>query len=99
MVISAWAGLTLAFLAPVPPMREWTEKPKRSARGSVHWLVLSLYGGLALLFAASPIAAAIGASRAYDGFRVRCETAGGTVLHGWHGWHPYTCDRRGAAPN
>ena len=98
MITLVYAGLTLAFLAPVPPMREWPKKPKHPARGSVNWLMLSLCSGFALLFAASPIAAAINASRTYDAYRVRCETAGGTVLHVWHGGQPYTCDHRRAAP-
>ena len=95
----AWAGLTLAFLAPVPPLREWPEQPKHPALGSVNWFVLFLCGSFALLFAASPIAAAINASRTYDAYRLRCETAGGTMLHVWHGGQPYTCDHRRAAPN
>ena len=97
MITPLCAGLTLAFLAPVPPMREWIEKPRRPARGSVNWLVLSLCGGCVLLFAVSPIVAAISASRTYDTFRMRCETAGGTVLHGWQGGQSYTCDHRRAA--
>lgn len=98
MVTLAWTSLILAFLAPIPPMQEWPEKHRHPARGSVNWLVLFLCGGFALLFAASPIAAAISASRAYDAFRVRCEATGGTLLHVWHGGHPYTCDQNRAAP-
>ena len=97
MMTLVWAGLTLAFLAPGPPKSEWPEKPRRPVYGSANWLVLSLCGGFVLLFAASPIAAAIGASRTYDAFRARCEAAGGTMLHVWQGGQPYTCDHRRAA--
>lgn len=98
MTTLAWTGLTLAFLAPAPPMYERPETPRRPAFGSVNWLVLFLCGGFALLLAASPILTAISASRAYNSFRARCEAGGGTILHVWHGWQPYTCtSKRGLA--
>ena len=70
MAALAWAGLTLAFLAPVPPMCEWAEEPLHPAWGPVNWFALSLCGGFALLLAALPIITAISASRTYDAFRV-----------------------------
>lgn len=96
MAMLASTGLTLAFLAPPPQMREWAEEPVRLARGPAKWLVLFLCGGFALLVAALPIVTALSASRTYDAFRIRCEAAGGTVLHIWQGGQPYTCaDEKG----
>lgn len=98
MAVLASTGLILAFLAPVPPMREWSEEPSRPALGPVKWLLLTLCGSFALLVAASPILTAISASRTYDAFRRHCEVEGGTVLHVWQGWQPYTCDHKRVAP-
>ena len=99
MITPVCASLTLAFLAPVPPMREWMEEPRRPAWGPANWLMLSLCGGFAVLLASAPIITAISASRTYDAFRARCETAGGTVLYVRHDGQPYACGRRRAAPD
>lgn len=96
MAVLAWAGVALAFLAPVPPMREWTEEPRRPALGVVNWFLLSLCGGIALLVAVAPILTAVSSSRDYNAFRARCKIEGGTVLHIWQGSRPYTCDHRKA---
>ena len=93
-----WTGMTLVFLAPVPPMHDWTEEPRRPALGAVNWLVLSLCGGFALLVTASPILTAVSSSRAYDAFRTRCAVEGGTVRYVWQGARPYTCDHNRVAP-
>jgi|GEM_PF-4827493 len=95
----AWAGMILAFLAPVLPMDEWTEEPRRPTLGAVNWLVLSLCGGFALLMAASPILTAVSSSHAYDAFRTRCAAEGGTVRYVWQGARPYTCDHNRVAPD
>ena len=99
MITLVCAGLTLAFLAPVTSMREWIEEPRRPVWGPANWLVLLLCSGFAVLLAAAPIITAVSASRTYDAFRVRCETAGGTVLHVWQGGQPYTCHYGRAAPD
>lgn len=84
-------GLTLAFLAPLPP-----ERPERRVpAGGPAWAAALVIGSVCLMMVV-PMVAIWGFHRPEGGFRARCTAAGGQVrAAGLDGSGPLRCEQAG----
>ncbi|MGU3540442.1 hypothetical protein [Methylobacterium sp. A54F] len=94
MSTAEWIGLTLAFLAPLPP--EW----ERDASGRPdlprpNGLVVGLVAGFLLAVTLVPLGLALAENRTLTAFGAQCRAAGGRVTHlPAEDGKPYRCDHR-----
>lgn len=89
---TAWLP-TLAFLAPLPPMRP---EPPEPLRGN-EWAATVVIGSVCLMMVL-PMITIWSFWGPHDSFRVRCEASGGRVVQDpAAGAAPYRCDRGGSA--
>lgn len=93
MILLDGLGLTLAFLAPMPPTRPG---PPNRPHGSA-WAAALVMASLCLMMVL-PMIAIWSFWGPHDPFRVRCESAGGHVIQSpSEGVRPYRCDQSAAA--
>ena len=89
-----WLVPTLAFLAPMPPMRPEPPKPLRGSE----WAATVVIGSVCLMMVL-PMVTIWSFWGPHDSFRIRCEASGGHVLQDPAvGVAPFRCDRSGAVP-